>query len=128
MCIEAFADFLRASGEVLSEMTVEIWVDQRLRKAVEITPANLFSFDNRFVLAGEALKTGIHEIEIRRQGQGTVYFNAYLTNFSLEDYIRRAGLEVKVDRKYYRLKEVDKKLGKFLAKIKPPEKNGRSGP
>ena len=110
VCVEAFADFLRASGELLSEMTVEIWVDQRLRKAVEITPANLFSFDNRFVLAGEALTAGSHEIEIRRQGKGAVYFNAYLTNFSLEDYIRRAGLEVKVDRKYYRLKEVDKKL------------------
>ncbi|MBI83410.1 MAG: alpha-2-macroglobulin [Planctomycetaceae bacterium] len=110
VCVEAFADFLRASDELLSEMTVEIWVDQRLRKAVEITPDNLFSFDNRFVLSGEALKAGSHEIEIRRQGKGAVYFNAYLTNFSLEDYIRRAGLEVKVDRKYYRLKEIDKKV------------------
>src|SRR5205085_7815927 len=34
----------------------------------------------------------------------------YLTNFTLEDFITRAGLEVKVNRKYYRLTPVDKKV------------------
>ncbi|HLQ47154.1 MAG TPA: alpha-2-macroglobulin, partial [Planctomycetaceae bacterium] len=29
-----------------------------------------------------------------------LYFNAYLTNFTLEDFITRTGLEVKVNRKY----------------------------
>src|SRR2546430_10375900 len=33
---------------------------------------------------------------------------AYLTNFTLEDFITRAGLEVKVNRKYYKLTRVDK--------------------
>jgi uncharacterized protein YfaS (alpha-2-macroglobulin family) len=37
-----------------------------------------------------------------------VYFNAYLTNFTLEDPITKAGLEVKVERKYYRLVPLDK--------------------
>jgi uncharacterized protein YfaS (alpha-2-macroglobulin family) len=35
-----------------------------------------------------------------------VYFNAYLTNFTLEDFITKAGLEVKVNRKYYKLERV----------------------
>jgi hypothetical protein len=39
-----------------------------------------------------------------------VYFNAYLTNFTLEDPITRAGLEVKVNRKYYKLTRADKEV------------------
>ena len=52
-------------------------------------------------------KTGAQEIEIRRSGTGPLYVNAYLRYFSLEDYIRKAGLEVKVERRYYRLHEID---------------------
>jgi len=36
-----------------------------------------------------------------------VYFNAYLTNFTLEDFITKAGLEVKVQRKYYKLTRIE---------------------
>src|SRR4029079_5297141 len=36
--------------------------------------------------------------------------NAYLTNFTLEDYVRAAGLEVKVNRKFYKLTPADKSI------------------
>lgn len=108
VCIEAMADYLRASGEEKPEMTVEVWLDGQLHKAVEITPATLFSFDNKLVLEGEAVKDGPHTVELKRRGRGPVYFNGYLTNFTLEDFIAKAGLEVKVERKYYRLKKADK--------------------
>lgn len=106
--IEAFADFLRASGEAKPEMTVEVLYDGKLQKAVEITPANLFTFDNKFVLEGPEVTDGPHTIELRKKGQGPLYYNGYLTNFTLEDPITRAGLEIKVQRKYYRLVKVDK--------------------
>src|SRR5690606_30465737 len=48
-------------------------------------------------------------VELRKQGEGRLYFNAYLSLFSLEDDIRAAGLELKVERKYYRLTPVDAK-------------------
>ena len=37
-----------------------------------------------------------------------MYFNAYVTNFTLEDPITHAGLEIKVDRKVYRLVKEDR--------------------
>jgi uncharacterized protein YfaS (alpha-2-macroglobulin family) len=49
------------------------------------------------------VKTGTHQVEVRRRGKGPVYFNAYLTNFTLEDPIKRAGLEIKVNRSVYKL-------------------------
>ena len=71
---------------------------------------NLFSFDNKLVVEGAKVPDGEHKISIRRQGKGPVYFNAYLTNFTLEDDIKHAGLEVKVRRKFFRLNPVEKTI------------------
>ncbi|MFV1966910.1 MAG: alpha-2-macroglobulin, partial [Pirellulaceae bacterium] len=108
VCVEAFADYLRASGEAQPDMVVEIRVDGELKKAVEITGENLFTFDNRFLLVGDEVVDGEHVVEIRRRGTGPVYFNAFLTNFTLEDPITKTGLEIKVQRRFYLLQEVDK--------------------
>jgi uncharacterized protein YfaS (alpha-2-macroglobulin family) len=107
VCIEAMAEYLTASGEDRPDLNVEVWLDGKKRKEVHIDRSNLFTFDNSFVLAGDAVETGKHVLEIRKTGTGPIYFNAYLTNFTLEDFITKAGLEVKVNRKYYKLKKVD---------------------
>ena len=109
-CIEALAEYLKTSGEDRPDMTIEVLVDGEPHKSVKVDASNLFSFDNRLVLEGDALSSGTHTVEIRRTGKGPVYFNAYLTNFTLEEFITRAGLEVKVNRKYYKLTEVDKSI------------------
>ena len=35
-------------------MTVEVWLDGKKQKEVQITAADLFTFDNKFVLHGDA--------------------------------------------------------------------------
>ena len=110
LCVEAFADYLRATGEMKPELTLEVFLDGKKQKEVTINAENLFSFDNKFVLFGDAVETGKHTVELRKKGTGALYFNAYLTNFTLEDFITQAGLEVKIERKYYKLKEVDKQV------------------
>jgi len=110
ICIEAFADYMRASGEDKPDLTIEILVDGKKHKDVKINAANLFSFDNKLVLAGDELTSGKHTVEFRKAGKGPLYFNAYLSYFSLEDFIPKAGLELKVERQYYKLVAVDKKV------------------
>jgi uncharacterized protein YfaS (alpha-2-macroglobulin family) len=110
LVIEALADYLRASGEDQPDMTVEVWVDGDKRKEVKINVENLFTFDNAFVLPGDALSAGQHSIELRKAGHGPLYWNGYLSNFTLEDDIRRAGLELKVERRYYKLIPANKSL------------------
>ena len=111
LCIEAFAEYLKATGEASPEMTVEVWLDGEKHKEVKIEASNLFSFDNKLILKGDEITSGDHKVEIRRQGKGPVYFNVYSTNFTREDFIEKAGLEIKVERRYYKLvanhKEVD---------------------
>jgi len=106
VCVEAFADYIKATGEMKPDMFVEIWIDGKKRHEVKIDETNLFTVDNTYKLVGDAVPTGSHVVEIRRRGKGPVYFNAYLTNFTLEDFITKAGLEVKVERNYFRLEPV----------------------
>jgi uncharacterized protein YfaS (alpha-2-macroglobulin family) len=107
-CIEALADYLRASVEDRPEMTISIVLDGQTRKQVKITPSELFTFDNAFVLEGKEVEAGSHTVSFVKDGKGPLYYNAYLTNFTLEDPIKHAGLEIKVDRKVYRLIKDDK--------------------
>jgi len=108
LCLEALAEYLRLTGEGGHTMQVEVRLDGVLHKTVEITPERLFDFDNAFVVEGADLTDGEHRLEITRIGEGPLYFNAYLTNFTLEDPITATGLEVKVERRIYRLKETTK--------------------
>ncbi|MBI3828113.1 MAG: alpha-2-macroglobulin [Planctomycetes bacterium] len=108
ICIEAMADFLKASGEDKPDMTLEVIVDGKKAKEVAINPSNLFTFDNAYVLTGDKVSEGKHTVEFIRKGKGPLYFNAYVTNFTLEDRIGKAGLEIKVERKFYKLKRTDK--------------------
>lgn len=102
-CIEALAEYMVRSKEDQPDLTVEVVVDGEVRRTVKINRENLFSFDGTVVLAGDELSSGAHRIELRREGKGPLYANAYLTNFTLEDDIKAAGLEVKVNRKIYKL-------------------------
>ena len=110
ICIEALADYVRATGESDPDMTVEILLNGKKLKEVKINKDNIFNFDNKLVLEGDAVDTGDHKLEFRKKGKGPLYFNAYLTNFTLEDFITKAGLEVKVNREYYKLTPEDKTI------------------
>ena len=73
-CIEALAEYLKASGEDRPDMSVEIAVDGQKRKEVKITPADLLSFDNALVLEGQALGAGPHTVSFLKKGKGPLYF------------------------------------------------------
>ena len=108
-CIEALADYLKASGEDRPDMTVAIALDGQNRKEVKITPADLFTLRQRLRPrrpgAGRRARTRSRSSS---RGRARSTISAYLTNFTLEDPITHAGLEIKVDRKVYRLVKDDK--------------------
>jgi uncharacterized protein YfaS (alpha-2-macroglobulin family) len=109
-CIEALADYMRASGEDKPDMTVEMFVDGEKQKEVKIDRSTLFQYDNRLVIEGDAVTSGKHTVEFRKKGTGPLYYNAYVTNFTLEDNIAKAGLDVKVERRFRKLTPVDKSV------------------
>ena len=85
----AWPSISKASGEDKPDVTVEVLLDGKKQKEVHITAADLFTFDNKFVLHGDAVTTGKHELQLRKKGSGPLYYDAYLTTFTLEDWIGR---------------------------------------
>ncbi len=107
--IEAIASYFKASGEDAPDMDVRVIIDGNEVRAIKITRDNLFTFDGTVVLSGEEVTSGKHTVMIDKAGsKGTLYANAYLEVFTLEDKLRAAGLEVKVQRKVSKLIELDK--------------------
>jgi len=103
LCVEALCEFIRASGEGKPDMEVEILLDGKSLRKVKIDSKNMFNIDNSITLSGKTLSSGKHKVEIRRYGKGTVYFNTYVSYFTMEDFIKRAGLDLKVRRQYFKL-------------------------
>jgi hypothetical protein len=108
--VEAFADYLAASGEAAPDLTLDIFFGDQKVKTVRMNAQNLFTFDNKWVLEGQQIPGGTHTLTLKKTGRGPVYFNAYLDYFSLEDFITREGLEIKVQRRVFRLAAVDNKI------------------
>jgi hypothetical protein len=108
--VEALAEYLAASDETRPDLTLDIFFNNNKLKTVQITAENLFTFDNQLVLSGRDIPTGTNNLTLQKSGRGPIYFNAYLDYFTLEDFITREGLEIKVQRHIYRLKKVDKKI------------------
>ena len=107
--IEAIAAYFKASGEDVPEMEVEVLLDGKSLRKVTIDRDNLFTFDGTVSLTGEAVTSGKHAMELKKSGKkGTLYANAYLEVFTLEDKLRAAGLEVKVRRKISKLVALEK--------------------
>ena len=111
LCIEAIADFIRAQrrgpagddrrgllrrqaaegGRDHAEEPLHVRQQVRARRRRRSPP-------------------GKHTVELKKKGTGPLYYNGYLTNFTLEDFITKAGLEIKVNRKYYKLVKADKSI------------------
>jgi hypothetical protein len=108
LALTALIEFMRATKETAPDYTLRVLLDGKPLKEVKVTRENMFSLDNRISLAGDQLTSGLHKLRFERQGQGAVYFSSYLTYFTKEEGIGAAGLEVKVERKYYKLVRSDR--------------------
>ncbi len=110
LIVEAFTDYLRATGENKNRVSGEVFLGEKRLGSFQFTPETLFTANGTIEIAGNAVPAGEHQLEIRKQGTGPVYYSVYSTNFTLEEEIAPAGLEVKIDRRYYRLDPVKKSV------------------
>ena len=101
--IYALTDFIKISNEFDPELTAEIEVDGRVVKTVSFTRDNLFSDDGVIELSGDELQPGTQSLRIVRSGRGNLYYDAFLSYFSLEERLTAASTTVAVDRTYYKL-------------------------
>ena len=107
MVHSAMSDYVVASGEGNADYTLTLDFDNgKSVKKIKINKDNFFTFDNKFVLEGAAIGSGKHTLKITKEGPGALYYNSYLSYFTKERNIAAAGLELKVDRKYFKLDQI----------------------
>jgi hypothetical protein len=107
LCVAAMSEFVRASGEGRPDYTLTVSLDGgAIVKQVRISSDNFFTYDNSFVVEGVALGSGKHTLTLTKDGPGALYYAAYLRYFTKEERITAAGLQLKLDRAYYLLRQI----------------------
>jgi hypothetical protein len=107
LCISAMSDFVVASGEGRPDYTLTLSLDGgAVEKKVRISRDNFFTFDNQMVVEGVALAGGKHTLTITKDGPGALYWSAWVRYFTKEQDIKASGLQLKVDRRYFLLRQI----------------------
>lgn len=101
--VRALAAYIISSGEGAPDGMVTVRFDGREIRSFRIDRANMWNGDFRLALGEKELTAGRHNITLEFTGKGAAYFNLMLNYFTLEDEIKPAGLEMKIQRKYYKL-------------------------
>jgi len=103
--VNSFAQYLKASGELAPEYELTVMVDDGAlgKKTFQVNAQNMFFFDNLFELSGETIGGGEHTVKVLKKGKGAAYISTVATFFTKEEDIKGAGLELRIDRSYYRL-------------------------
>ena len=105
--VEAFAAYLKATGEAAPTADVQIVLDGKVIHTATVTPDTLFTYEGAAILTGDAVTSGEHVLSVRREGGGPLYFTARVTTFDERPFIPAAGLEIKVTRTVRRLTDAD---------------------
>jgi len=106
-CVAAMSEFVTANGEGSPDYTLTLdFDDGAVVKTVRIDKDNLFTCDSRFVIDAASLGGGTHTLKISKQGAGALYYSTYLSYFTKEEDIKAAGLQLKVDRSYFKLVQI----------------------
>ncbi|MEM7309929.1 MAG: MG2 domain-containing protein [Planctomycetota bacterium] len=106
MVVLALTDYLKASGELESEVEYELSVNGTSVAQRSIAKDDLLAAPSVFDVDPSLLQDGANEIRVVRTKGGPLYFAANATFFSEEDPIPARGNQLFVRREYYRLKPV----------------------
>lgn len=109
IAVSTFAYYMRASKEAETNYDLEVLLDGKVLKKVHIDSKNLLTFEGELRIPSRELPAGDHQLTFRRKGKGAVYFNSYLSYFTLEEDAPPSGLEIKVARNYFKLVRDDRK-------------------
>ncbi len=118
LSVLALARHAKAAGELDPDYEVVVRWGDRVLKRQKIDAVNMFAFDNRIVLEGDAIETGPLPLVVERVGRGPLYVNCRLSYFSREDRIMAAGHQIELERQYWLLKPIEKEVERNGRKVK----------
>ncbi len=107
LVIEALADYWLQYREALPALQGEVLLSGKRVGTFHFDGLGLLA-ETQIELTGSVLTPGDHELEIRKQGAGPLFYSVYTTNLVDVQETAPAGLEIKIDRRYYRSTSITK--------------------
>ncbi len=107
--IQALNAYVVAQKELAPDYTVTLDLDGKVQKTFHLTKENALLFDTRFLVGDEVFTSGAQKLTITMQGTGTLYYNAYLKYFDMQEPIKGVANAIGVERKYYKIVSTQKK-------------------
>ncbi len=115
--VYALTKFMKGGLELDPDYDVEIrFAGQTFRRHVDKN--NMFAFDNRIVIRGDALADGASDLKIVKEGKGVLYVTSRVSYFSTEEKITGAGYEIFVNRRYEILTPYEKTVRRGEREVK----------
>lgn len=101
--ILALNDYLRATGELKSELDYEVVVNGQSLARRKVTPAEVLGAPSVFTVDEKLVRDANEVLIIRHAGDAPVYFAVNARFFTAEEPVTPAGSELFVRRQYFRL-------------------------
>ncbi|MCC5806029.1 MAG: hypothetical protein JJU00_06835 [Opitutales bacterium] len=125
VAVLALTDYLRLSGELESDLDVEIRVNGEYLRRVSIPLARVLEGARATTVPAGLLRDGTNTVEIiRRSGDGPVYYRVDTKTHIESPPVEPAGSELFVMREFYRVREIPTLLRGFRDRLEPLENGG----
>jgi uncharacterized protein YfaS (alpha-2-macroglobulin family) len=103
VAIGALVRYLKVSGELDPNYTVDVWVNGVRKGQVCFTRETILTAENIIELDGEDVPSGEVEVRLIKHGPGNLYYGAFARFFTREARIEPAGYRIAVRRQYTRI-------------------------
>lgn len=100
IAVLSLADYLKTTNEFNPDYGYEIFLNGKSLRKGRVNSSNVLSFARTLTIGALDIKDGENTVEIRIDGQGSLYAAGYLKYFTLEEGITPEGNEVFVRRGY----------------------------
>lgn len=103
IAVLALNDYLRASGELQTDVAFQVFVNGSQVAERKISGAGIFNAPSQFKIDPKLIQDTNEVRIVRLSGNGPLYFSANAKFFSTEEPITPAGNEIFVKREYYKI-------------------------
>ncbi|HWB19130.1 MAG TPA: hypothetical protein VG711_02435, partial [Phycisphaerales bacterium] len=106
IAILALNDYLKASGELNTNLEYEVQVNGKTVASKKVTPADVLSAPSEFAVDSSLIQDGMNSVRIVKKSgdmNAPIYFAAHAEFFSLEEPVPASGNEIFVRRNYYKM-------------------------
>ncbi|MCD4658416.1 MAG: hypothetical protein K8S87_12850 [Planctomycetes bacterium] len=103
--ILSLMEYAKARGELDAEYDLQVYYGDKLVEKLQVTKDNILSVKPSFFIYGMDVEEGKGKFRIVKQGKGTFAYTLTLKTYDMSCPIKKAGYEIFIERKYYKLIE-----------------------